>query len=275
VETKKLIYNLQLLSKRMRKDILDMALVAGESASHLGSGLSIVEILAVLYGHIMNHQTIDPDCLFRDRFILSKGHGVLAYYAILAEMKYFSVEELLTFEKNESFLVGHPVRDKSKGIEFSTGSLGMGLGLGVGIAKALKMKEQSQRVFVLVGDGETNEGSIWEAAMFASHFCLNNLIMIVDKNGFQLGGMTKEIMVNVNLAQKLEAFGWNVKCVNGHDLTELLSAFKSDPFYIDRPTAIVAETVKGKGISFIEANNNWHHASLSKQQYEKAIKELQ
>jgi len=270
--TKALIEELKDLAKRIRKDILDMALAA--DASHFGSALSIVEIMAVLYGHIMKHAPGDPEFIGRDRFILSKGHGCLAYYAVLAELGYFPKEELLSFEKNGSFLAGHPCMNRKKGIEFSTGSLGQGLGLGVGIAKSYKMRNMNNKVFVLMGDGELNEGSVWEAAMSARDFESNNLVAIIDKNGFQLGGSTSEIMYNPNLVDKWKAFGWNVLLIDGHNFIDLLTAFKYQSEIINRPTVIIAETIKGYPFSFSANNNAFHHAPISQQQYDQAMFEL-
>jgi len=261
------------ISKSMRKNILDMALAAGGNSSHFGAGLSIVEITATLYGAIMKYNHSNPEWGERDRFILSKGHGVLGYYTALAEAGFIPMEDLLTFEKTKSYLLGHPVINRKKGIEFSNGSLGMGLSLGIGVALSGKKRGSQFKVYVLIGDGECNEGSVWEAAMAASHFKLDNLIAIVDKNGFQLGGLNNEIMNIENLADKWSSFGWNVTEVDGHNVSQLYDAFlkKTDS---KKPTAIIANTVKGKGFSFSENNNAWHHAVLTKSYYDQAIVEL-
>ena len=259
------------LSKNIKKNILDMSLTAGINSAHFGGALSSVEILTTLYGNIMKIKKNEPTNEENDRFILSKGHGCLSYYSVLMEMGFINKDEISTFEKNSSDLLGHPVINKKKGINFSTGSLGMGLSLGIGVAIAFKKKKLENKVFVLLGDGECNEGSIWESAMAATHFKLNNITAIIDKNNFQQTGSTKEIMSNDNIDKKWSSFGWDVKNVDGHSIKELNEAFLS---LKDRPLLIVANTVKGKGFSFSEANNYWHHAILTKDQYDKALKEL-
>lgn len=269
-----IINDLKHMSLRMRKNALDMALEAGSSASHFGAGLSIIDILSVLYGKIMNFNcknTLDEN---RDRFILSKGHGVLGYYAALAETGCLSYEELLTFEKSNTFLAGHPVINRKKGIEFTNGSLGMGLSLGIGVAISGKLKKKNFRTYVLLGDGECNEGSVWEAAMSASQFNLGNLTAIIDKNSFQLGGTNSEIMNIGNIALAFSSFGWRIVEADGHSHKELLCIL-SDKGKYEKPLLIVANTIKGKGFSFSENNNTWHHSVLTKAQYEIAISELE
>ena len=259
-------------SKKIRRNILDMAFYAGASSSHFGGALSIVEIISVLFGKKMriNH---DPQWQDRDRFILSKGHACLAYYAALCEIGYIQKEELKTFEKDDSNLLGHPVINRSLGIDFSNGSLGMGLSLGIGVAISLKKKKKNNHVYIILGDGECNEGSIWEAAMAASHFKLNNLNIIIDNNNFQQTGSNDEIMCLSNLKDKWSSFGWNVASVDGHNIREINNYFDSS-ITNNKPSALIAKTIKGKGFSFSENNNDWHHAVLSKSQYEKAIKEI-
>lgn len=261
------------MSKRMRKNALDMALAAGANSSHFGSGLSIIEITATLFGAIMRYDRNNPQWSERDRFILSKGHGVLGYYTALVEAGFVPKEDLLTFEKTGSYLVGHPVINREKGIEFSNGSLGMGLSLGIGVAIAGKRRNSKYNVYVLMGDGECNEGSIWEAAMAAPQFKLDNLVAIIDKNNFQLGGTNSEIMSVGDLAGKWRSFGWDVVEVDGHNVSQLYDVFNKANIH-GRPAAIIANTIKGKGVSFAENNNAWHHAVLTKSQYETAILEL-
>ncbi|MBA7588720.1 Apulose-4-phosphate transketolase subunit A [subsurface metagenome] len=268
-----IIHKLEEMSKRMRKDALDMALVAGANSSHFGSGLSIIEITAPLFGAIMRYDRNNPQWSGRDRFILSKGHGVLGYYTALAEAGFVPKEDLLTFGKTGSYLVGHPVINREKGIEFSNGSLGMGLSLGIGVALAGKRRNSKYKVYVLMGDGECNEGSIWEAAMSAPQFKLDNLVAIIDKNNFQLGGTNSEIMSVGDLVGKWHSFGWGVVEVDGHNVGQLYDVFNKANIH-GRPTAIIANTIKGKGVSFAENNNVWHHAVLTKSQYETAILEL-
>ena len=267
------IKDIEQMSKRMRKHVLDMALTAGASSSHFGGGLSIIEITATLYGAIMRLDRNNPEWSERDRFILSKGHGVLGYYTALAEAGFVPLEDLKTFEKTESYLLGHPVINREKGIEFSNGSLGMGLSLGIGVTLAGRRRNQKYKVYVLMGDGECNEGSVWEAAMAASQFKLNNLITIIDRNNFQQTGASSDIMSVGDLAAKWASFGWNVTEVDGHNVGELYDSL-GRVSASEKPATIIAHTVKGKGFSFSENNNAWHHAPLSKSQYELAVDEL-
>jgi len=269
----KTIVKLKTMAKSMRKKVLEMALTAGASSSHFGGGLSIVDITATLYGEIMNLDPKNPEWENRDRFILSKGHGVLGYYTALSEIGYIPEEDLKTFEKNGSYLYGHPVMNRSKGIEFSNGSLGMGLSLGVGVSLAGKRKKLDYKVYVLLGDGECNEGSVWEAAMAASHYKLDNLIAIIDRNNLQQTGGNSEIMSVGDLVSKWISFGWSVKEIDGHNFSEIIDALVHKKNH-KGPYAIIANTVKGKGFSFSENNNAWHHASLSSSQYESALAEL-
>ena len=264
---------IEAMAKRMRRNVLDMALAAGASSSHFGGGLSIIDIVATLFGGIMKLDPARPDWSDRDRFILSKGHGCLGYYAALVEAGFVSKEELQTFEKTGSSLLGHPVINRAKGIEFSNGSLGMGLSLGIGVALAGKKRAQPHRVYVLIGDGECNEGSVWEAAMAARQFKLDNLVSILDRNGLQQTGSNTEIMSVGDLAAKWASFGWQVVELNGHCIAELYAAL-SQPNPPGIPVAIIAHTTKGKGFSFAENNNAWHHAVLTKAQYELAVSEL-
>ena len=272
-EKKDLINNINEMTKRMRKNILDMSLSAGSESSHFGGGLSIVEITATLFGGIMNYDAKNPEWEERDRFILSKGHGVLGFYTALHEIGLIPKDDLMTFEKTNSYLLGHPVMNRKKGIEFSNGSLGMGLSVGIGVALAAKKKEKNYKVYVLIGDGECNEGSIWEAAMAAPNFKLNNIISIIDRNNLQQTGTNKEIMSVGNIAEKWRSFGWNVIELDGHNIEELYNAFRKER-NSTKPLAIIANTIKGKGFSFSENNNDWHHKVMSKSQYELAIKEL-
>jgi len=267
------INKIEQMTKNMRKNILDMSLEAGAESSHFGGGLSIVDITATLYGGIMKYDPKKPEWEDRDRFILSKGHGVLGYYTALAEIGLISKEELLTFEKSKSFLLGHPVMNRKKGIEFTNGSLGMGLSVGIGVAIAAKKKNKSFKIFVLIGDGECNEGSVWEAAMSAPHFKLDNIIAIIDKNNFQQTGSNVEILNTDSLNKKWTSFGWDVIEVDGHNIKELFENLNKKN-QKDKPRLIISNTVKGKGFSFSENTNEWHHKILTKSQYDKAINEL-
>lgn len=267
------------MADRMRESAMFMAYEAGAGAAHIGGGLSPIDILATLYGGILRLDSDNPEWEERDRFLLSKGHGVIGYYAALAEVGYLSLEELATFEKHRTILLGHPVKNRRKGIEFTTGSLGMGLSVGIGVALAsrrqveLKRRDTLSQVYVLLGDGECNEGSVWEAFLSAPQFGLDNITAIIDRNHYQLGGETKAVMDVGDIAGKLTQFGWEVKEVDGHDVEALYEAFRA-PREAGKPRAVVAHTIKGKGFSFTENNNAWHHAILTKDQYETAIKEL-
>ena len=258
-------------AKQIRKNILYMSLVAGASSSHFGGSLSTVEILATLYNNILKFDSSNPLWEDRDRFILSKGHACLGYYSALYEKGYFKKEDLNLFEQNGSFLLGHPVINKKKGIEFSNGSLGMGLSLGIGVALAAKKKNKDYKVFVLIGDGECNEGSVWEASMSAAHFKLNNLTAILDNNNLQQTGTNEEIMSTRKLGDKWKSFNWNVKEIDGHDVKQILAAFNH---VSEKPKLILANTIKGRGFSFSENNNDWHHNIMTKKQYDDALKEL-
>jgi len=262
------------MTKRMRKNILDMSLCAGSESSHFGGGLSIVEITATLFGSIMSYDAKNPEWEDRDRFILSKGHGCLGYYTALHEIGLISKDDLMKFEKTNSYLLGHPVMNRKKGIEFSNGSLGMGLSIGIGVALAAKKRKKNYKVYVLIGDGECNEGSVWEAAMAAPNFKLNNIISIVDRNNLQQTGTNKEIMSVGDIAEKWRSFAWDVIELDGHNIKELYDAFSNER-NSTKPLAIIANTIKGKGFSFSENNNDWHHKIMSKSQYELAIKELE
>ena len=267
------IKNIKNFAFQVRKNILEMAVSAGAGSAHFGGALSITEIVSTLFAHQMKIDKKNPKWEERDRFILSKGHACLAYYAALSEIGYISKEELKTFEKNDTNLLGHPVANRNLGIDFSNGSLGMGLSLGIGVAIASKKKKKNFDVYVIVGDGECNEGSIWESAMAAPHFKLDNLYVVIDKNNFQQTGSNEEIMNVANLKDKWSSFGWYTVELDGHNIEELYNFFNKGKT-INKPKAIIANTVKGKGFSFSENNNDWHHSILSKSLYEKAMNEL-
>ena len=267
------IKNIKNFAFRVRKHILEMAVSAGAGSAHFGGALSITEIVSTLFAYQMKIDKKNPKWEERDRFILSKGHACLVYYAALCEVGYISNNELKTFEQNDTNLLGHPVINRDLGIDFSNGSLGMGLSLGIGVAISSKKKKKNFNVYVIVGDGECNEGSIWEGAMAAPNFKLDNLYVIIDKNNFQQTGSNKEIMNVGNLKDKWSSFGWYTVELDGHNIQELYNFFKESK-KIDKPKAIIANTIKGKGFSFSENNNDWHHSILSKSFYEKAIKEL-
>lgn len=267
------IKKIEKLAFKMRKHALNMAFSAGNNGAHLGPGLSIIEIVATLYGGVLKYNVKNPSLEERDRFILSKGHGSLGYYPALAETGFFSIEELYTFENNDGFLPGQPVMNLEKGIEYSSGSLGMGLSFGAGMAFSAKKRNLDYKVYVLMGDGECNEGTVWEAAMSAAHFHLNNLVAIIDNNKMQSDGETSEVLNMLNFADKWKSFGWDVVEVDGHDIPsiyESLTLYKHE-----RPLVIIANTVKGKGISFMEGNIDWHHGQLTRSLFEAAMNELE
>jgi transketolase len=263
---------MEMMAARMRRTALDLAYSAGPNGAHLGSGLSIIEIMAVLYGGILNIDPHNPRWEDRDRFILSKGHGTLGYYTALAEAGLISSDELSTFEKNGGFLPGQPVMNMDKGIEFSSGSLGHGLSLGVGVALAGKKRGRDYKVYILMGDGECNEGSVWEAAMAAKHYKLSNLIAIIDANDMQSDGARCDIMA-ADYETIWKGFGWDVATVDGHNVNRIYETLHAGT-RIDTPSVIIARTIKGKGVSFMENNNEWHHNRLTLTQYDAAVKEL-
>jgi transketolase len=264
--------DLPAVCKRLRRDIVTMIAKAG--SGHPGGSLSAVEIVVSLYWNVMRHKPTDPVWQDRDRFILSKGHAVPVLYAALAETGYFPIKELDTLRQIDSFLQGHADHCCTPGVEMSSGSLGQGLSFAVGSALAGRLDKASWRVYALLSDGECDEGQTWEAAMSAGMFKLDNLTAIVDKNRIQLSGFTKDIMNTDPLNKKFEAFGWHVIEVDGHNITQLLDAFKNARMIKGQPTVIIAHTVKGKGVSFMENNVDFHGKAPNAEQLEKALKEL-
>ncbi|WP_303839888.1 transketolase [Selenomonas ruminantium] len=260
-------------AKRIRRRIIDMTYHTGKTGAHLGGSLSLVELLACLYGGCIRFKTDEPSWEGRDRVILSKGHAALALYPALVEAGIIDASELDTFKQDGSKLGGHPSLNGLSGIEFASGSLGQGLSLGVGTAIALKRKTNlDSRVFVFLGDGECDEGSVWEAAASASHYGLNNLVAVVDMNAIQYDGPTTEVMDMSPIENKWRDFGWNTIMVDGHSVPEILAAYAVRG---EKPLVILAHTVKGKGISFMENNCKFHNAALSDEQYKLAIEELE
>jgi len=246
-------------SKKLRKNIVSA--LEGGRRGHLGSSMSMVEVLRVMYDSFLRYRPNEPLWNDRDRFILSKGHGCLALYAILADKGFFPESELLTFCAPDSRLGGHPERGKIPGVEASTGALGHGLSIGVGMAIAAKINKKDYRVVVLTGDGEINEGSIWEAALSAGKHKLFNLIVLIDYNKFQSYGKTSEVLDLEPLADKWRSFGFEVREVDGHNIQELEKLVVSLPLHTSKPTAVICHTVKGKGFNFAENKAEWHHKS--------------
>ena len=260
------------MANKMRIDVLAMMGVG--KAGHLGGSLSLAEIVAALYFEVMNFNPKKIDDPERDRFILSKGHGVLIQYAALVELGIIPRSELEKTKSLEGVLQGHPDM-KTPGIEAVTGSLGQGLSTGVGMALAARLDGRKNRVFVVMGDGEISEGQIWEAAMAASTFKLGTVVGILDRNGIQSSGRTADIFAIPGLEDKWRAFGWNVVTIDGHDVSQILDAFDAAGKITDRPTIIIADTIKGKGISYAENSASFHNASLTEAQMEIAMRELE
>jgi transketolase len=266
------ISGLVAMSKDMRHRILQISYTCNLS-THLGGGLSMVEIMASLYGRVLKYDRRNPRLPDRDRFILSKGHGVLGYFSALRCSGIIDEAVFNSFQTNQSDLIAHPVMNLDLGIESSNGSLGQGLSMGVGIAYAAKKKNCNYGVYVYMGDGECNEGSVWEAVMSASQLNLDNLTAIVDFNKLQSDGEARFIMDLADLASKFKAFGWDVSEIDGHDLVQIVNALEA-PRQVSRPRVLVAHTIKGKGISFMENNNEWHHNRLTKANFDLALSEL-
>lgn len=267
-----IIEKLELKATQLRKDVLQV--VYESKAGHIGGSLSSMDILTTLYYNVLNVNPNEPNNPDRDRFILSKGHIAESLYCILADKGYFNKDKLKTYSKFNSTLIGHP-NIKNPGVEINTGSLGHGLSISVGIALAGKKDKKDYKVFTLMGDGEQAEGSIWEAAMSAANYKLDNLVAIVDRNGLQISGATEDVMALEDLSGKWTKFGWNVIKVDGNSIEELLKVFNYIPKVKDKPTMIIAKTIKGKGISFMENNAKWHHGVPTEEQYVQAMKELE
>ena len=263
---------LKKFSFEIRKKILELSLTAGSSSSHFGGALSSVEIVSTLFGKIMNYNKDNYLLEDRDRFILSKGHACMVYYSVLNCIGIIDDQKFSTFGKDSTDLPGHPVKNPKLGIDFSTGSLGMGLGIGIGVAIALKKKKLNNNVYVLMGDGECNEGSVWEAALAAPNLKLDNLTVIIDHNNFQQTGSNNKIMDLGSLANKWSSFKWSTFEVDGHDEIELEKVLSIKENH--KPKAIIANTIKGKGFSFSENNNDWHHKVMTKKNYDEALNEL-
>lgn len=266
------IQQLTEISRKVRRDIVELA--CGGRSAHVGSCLSCVELLVALYFSELDVDPARPQAPLRDRFILSKGHAAMALYTVLTARGFFDSALLEEYGRDGSLLAKHPSKDCVPGVEFSTGSLGHGLAISAGIAMTAKMKCEDFRSFVLLSDGECNEGSIWEAAMFAAKRNLDNLIALIDHNGYQATGRCEDITALAPLADKWRSFGWRVLEIDGHDIAAILDAFEALPAADSRPTAIIAGTVKGKGISFMENNLLWHYRPPDKDELATALAEL-
>ncbi|MDR3644232.1 MAG: transketolase [Clostridia bacterium] len=251
-----------------------MTLNAGKEGGHIGPGLSVADIVATLFFGVMRIDPQNPDWPDRDRFILSKGHAVLGYYPALAQAGYFPEQMLETFEKKGSPLAGHPCTIGTPGVDFSSGSMGHGLSVGLGMALAAKLDARDYSVYVVLGDGEQNEGAVWEAAMAAAQYHVDNLIAVIDRNGLQHDSSCAEVMDTEPLADKWRSFGWETREVDGHDIGQLLEAFQPEYRPKGKPYVIIAHTTKGKGVSFMENGVSWHHAVLTQKQAELALAEI-
>ena len=263
------------LSKKainIRRNIIEMVYMA--SSGHPGGALSIVDILTVLYFYEMKVDLLNPKAENRDRLVLSKGHASPALYATLAEKGFIEKEELRKFRSINSLLQGHPDMKKIPGVDMTTGSLGQGLSAANGMALAGKLDKKDYRVYCILGDGEIEEGQIWEAAMSASHYKLDNLCVIVDNNNLQIDGKLEEVMNIYPIEDKFKSFGFETFQIDGHNITQIIEAFGKAKKVKDRPTAIIAKTVKGKGVSYMENQAGWHGKAPNEDEYKRAINEL-
>lgn len=259
-------------ARTMRQEMVEMTHNLGNTGAHIGGGLSMAEIMSVLYLGVLHYDLKDMGAENRDRLIFSKGHGTLALYTAMVEAGILKKEDLATYKQDDSPLSAHPAMNESLGIEFSSGSLGHGLSQGVGMCLGLKRKgNETSKVYVIVGDGECDEGSIWEAAASASHYGLDDLVVIVDQNQLQYDGQTDQILSLAPFEDKWKSFGWKTASVDGHDVEALYTALTQNS---DQPYVVIAHTVKGKGVSFMEGNPLWHNGSLNTKQYEQAVQEV-
>lgn len=269
---KQVIRDLEAKAQLIRRDIIKMLAEAG--SGHPGGSLSSVEIVTALFFQEMRLKPEDPEWPERDRFILSKGHAAPLLYAALAERGFFPREELLTLRKLGTRLQGHPAKGQLPGVEASTGSLGQGLSMGLGTALAAKLDQRDYRVYVLLGDGECEEGQVWEAAMAAAHYQADNLTAVLDYNGLQIDGAIDQVMSPLPFPEKWQAFGWAVRQVDGHDISELIDAFYWARGVKGQPSMIIAKTVKGKGVSFMEGVAGWHGKAPDAKQAAQALDEI-
>jgi len=257
----------------VKKDILDMIYKA--QSGHLGGSLSCVSMIYLLYTKIMRYRKEDPQWKDRDYFILSKGHAAPALYAVLSRLGLIDREELLTLREFGSRIQGHPIKNEDLGIEISTGSLGMGLSIGIGCALTARLDKHKRQIYVLLGDGELNEGAIWEAAMAAAHYKLDNLTAIIDRNGIQIDGSTEEIMALEPLAEKWKSFGWEVMEFDGSNIKDTLQTFERAKKIIKRPKVLISYLIKGADVSFMENTRKYHGRPPNREEYDIAIEELE
>ena len=266
------INELKSIAAEVRLGILEGTHAA--ASGHPGGSLSVADIITYLYFNEMNVDPKNPKWEDRDRLVLSKGHTAPALYAALAQKGFFDKAEIKTLRQADSFLQGHPDMKNIPGVDMSTGSLGLGFSAACGMALSAKIDNKTHRVYAIVGDGESQEGQIWEAAMFAAHYKLDNLCLVIDWNGLQIDGPVAEVMNPTPYDTKLAAFGFNVICIDGHDFEQIGAAFEQAKNTKGRPTAIIAKTVKGKGVSFMENQVGWHGSAPNDEQYEKAVAEI-
>ncbi len=267
------IEEMQIIARKIRRDIINMIGTAG--SGHPGGSLSAVEILTALYFRVLNHNPADPHWEDRDRFILSKGHAAPVLYASLCESGYLPEEELCTLRKIDSRLQGHPECGLTPGVEMSAGALGQGLSFGIGVALTARLNAKKYYTYVLMGDGELDEGQVWEAAMAAAHFKVDNLIAIVDNNGIQIDGWNRDVMNLDPLNEKWKSFNWNVLECRGNDIVEVIKTLELARKFRGLPTVILAHTVKGQGVSFMENNPDFHGKAPNAEELKKALKELE
>ena len=260
------------IARQIRIGIIEA--VHSAKSGHPGGSLSIADVLAYLYNEEMNIDPKNPQCECRDRMVLSKGHCAPGLYAALANRGYFPVEDLKTFRHTTSYLQGHPDMKHTPGVDMSSGSLGQGASVSCGMALASKLDNHSRRIYAILGDGETQEGEVWEAAMFAAHYGLSNLCWLVDFNGLQIDGAITDVMNPTPYDKKFEAFGWNVVECDAHDFDSIEAAYKAARACTDKPTVIISHSTKGKGVSFMENQASWHGAAPNDEQYEIAMADL-
>lgn len=264
---------LEIAATKVRMGIIEG--IYNAKSGHPGGSLSVADTLTYLYNAVMNVDPTNPEMADRDRLVLSKGHTAPALYSVLANRGFFPVEELKTLRHIDSRLQGHPVRNKIPGVDMSTGSLGQGISAACGMALSGKLSNETYKVYAILGDGEIEEGQVWEAAMFAAHYGLDNLVAVVDNNNLQIDGKISEVMSPYPIDEKFAAFGWHVITINGHDFDAIEKAFQEAERVANQPTVIIQKTVKGKGVSFMEDQVSWHGTAPNEEQYNKAMAELQ